>query len=79
MTDTLPYMGTEKKQPATPTTENTRVDREIMRKARVVAPRMNMTVPEYLAYVLRGEVDRHYAAAVADMAKELAKAKRKAD
>jgi hypothetical protein len=76
MTDTLLDMPTEKK---TPDTENARISREIMRKARVVAPRLDMTVPEYLASRLGPLVAEDYTKALAEMVKEEKASKRKPD
>ena len=76
MTDTLLDMSNEKKAPET---DNARIRRDIMRKVRVIAPKLDMTVPEYLADRLAPLVDADYAAIAADMMKEVGKGRRKSD
>lgn len=76
MADTLLDMSHEKKAPET---DNARIRRDIMRKVRVIAPKLDMTVPEYLADRLAPLVDADYAAIAADMMKEVGKGRRKSD
>ncbi len=75
MTATLLDMPREKKAAET---DNARVGREVMKKARVVAAHLGVTLPEYLTDALKPKVDQDYALAADAIAKRAANdAKRK--
>lgn len=77
MEATLPVMARPRKHDET---ETTRISKEVMRQARTVANRRDISVPDLLHEILVPEIRRLYLDTVAEMAKEAAvERKRKPD